>query len=421
MEGRARPVGLGLILISLSVTLGGGLLFKGPCVSGDWGDGRQYLRLCYTDIIPLYGTEQLQDGRLPYLDPCVEVVGSNCDEYPLLTMYTMRVAAWTTDTFGGFFAANAAILTFAAVVIASSLVVLAGRRALYFALAPTLLIYGYLNWDLVAVAFATAGTLAFLRDRNVMAGVLLGLGAAAKLYPALLVLPFIAHRFKRREPDAGIHLAWAAVGTWLAVNLPFLLLAPGEWFHFFSFNAERGADWDSLWFGACDAVTGNTGCVPLKLLNLGSLVAFLGLSILVWRWRKGRDPGFPRWTAGFPLVALFLLTNKVYSPQYSLWVIPWFALAFQGLRPRSRLVLFGLFSAADVAVFVTRFLWFARFDDEQAGMTTGLDGVPIEAFEIAIWVRAVVLAAAVVAWARQRPVPREEEAEMEAAPAGAAA
>src|SRR3989304_4193428 len=58
------------------------------------------------------------------------------------------------------------------------------------------------------------------------AGVVRGLGAAATLYPALLVMPFVAGRFRKRDPDAGIHLAWAAIAAWLAVNAPFALAAP---------------------------------------------------------------------------------------------------------------------------------------------------------------------------------------------------
>src|SRR6185436_133625 len=64
-----------------------------------------------------------------------------------------------------------------------------GRRALYFALAPTLAIYATLNLDLLPVALATGGTVAYLRRRDVTSGVLLGFSAAAKLYPALLVIP----------------------------------------------------------------------------------------------------------------------------------------------------------------------------------------------------------------------------------------
>ncbi|MBI2238531.1 MAG: hypothetical protein HYU54_08420 [Actinobacteria bacterium] len=127
----ARRFGLGLVLVSLAATLGLGLLLKtqpvlrdgrlvSPCAEGYWGDGRQYTRLCYSDIVPLLGTEQLEGGRLPYLDPCGPAPG-NCDEYPVLTMYAMRVAAGASSGIGGFFLANAVILTVAAFVIAVSL------------------------------------------------------------------------------------------------------------------------------------------------------------------------------------------------------------------------------------------------------------------------------------------------------------
>ena len=66
------------------------------------------------------------------------------------------------------------------------------------------------------------------------------------------------------------------------------------------------------------------------------------------------EPSFPRWTLGFPMMVLFLVTNKVYSPQYGLWLLPWFALALPSMRP------FVAFEVADVAVFVTRFWFFGE-------------------------------------------------------------
>ena len=112
----------------------------------------------------------------------------------------------------------------AAFVIALLLYLLAGDRVLYFVLAPTLAIYATMNWDLLAVALATAGTFAYLRRSDAWSGVLLGLGAAAKLFPIFLVVPFVAGRFHGKEPDRGIRVAWAAAGTWIAVNLPFMVL-----------------------------------------------------------------------------------------------------------------------------------------------------------------------------------------------------
>ena len=63
----------------------------------------------------------------------------------------------------------------AALVAGAALHRMVGARALYFAMAPTLLLYAFINWDLLAVALATVATLAFFRGRDGTAGVLLGL------------------------------------------------------------------------------------------------------------------------------------------------------------------------------------------------------------------------------------------------------
>jgi hypothetical protein len=133
---------------------------------------------------------------------------------------------------------------------------------------------------------------------------------------------------------------------------------------------------------------------------------FVALVAVVWRWKALREPGFPRWTLGFPIMVLFLLSNKVYSPQYGLWLLPWFAIALADLR------LFVAFELADVAVFVTRFSWFGEY--------SGFGGLPIGAFEVAVLIRAAVLIVAVVAWVRRRvdvPVVAPLEPELVAAPA----
>jgi uncharacterized membrane protein len=93
-------VGLGLVLLATLLVLGAGVAAKAPCASGDWADGRQYKHLCYSDVVPLYGTEHLQERRLPYLDACPANEGQ-CDEYPVLTMYAMRLTAWLYDATGG--------------------------------------------------------------------------------------------------------------------------------------------------------------------------------------------------------------------------------------------------------------------------------------------------------------------------------
>jgi uncharacterized membrane protein len=390
--GATAGVSLGLILLCLAGTLMLGAATKLPCASGDWSGDRQYRLLCYSDIIPLLSTEHLQGGRLPYLDACGPVRnGTNCDEYPVLTMYFMRVAAWMWNrTMAGYLLANELLLSLCAVAITVCLWTRVGVRALYFVLAPTFVIYAFMNWDLLAVALATGAITALLSRRDRWAGALLGLGAAAKLYPALFVVPFVIHRLRQREPDGAIRLFWTAAATWAAVNAPFAILAPGSWWTFFRLNAARIPDWDSLTYIACRHL--HSLCFSTRAVNAGSLAAFIGLSAFVWVWKARRDPDFDRWTLVFPIVVLFLLTNKVYSPQYGLWLLPLFALVLPDLRP------FVLFCAADVAVFATRFRFFGSVDGYPWGWPQGW-------FEIAVGIRALVLVWCVVAWIRRAPEP----------------
>lgn len=389
MERAARPVSLLMVLMCLLGTLVAGIALKAPCAGGDWADGRQYTRFCYSDIVPLLDTEQLVGGRLPFLQQCLDA-GGQCDEYPVLTMYFMRAAGWIGgETTTGFFMANVLLLWVCAAAIATCLYMLGGKP-MWFALTPTLIVYGFMNWDLFAVAFATGGLLAFARRRDGWAGIMLGLGAAAKFYPALLVIPLIATRLRDREPDGAIRIGWSAAGTWLLVNLPFAAASPSGWWEFFRFNSTRPADWDSLWYIGCQRVHLSAICGQTARINALSLAIFIASFAGIWVWKARREPGFARWTLAFPLLVLFLLSNKVYSPQYGLWLLPFFALGLVDLRQ------YMAFAAADIAVFITRFSFF--------GQLSGFGGLPFGAFEIAIAVRTLILVWCLITWVR-RPAP----------------
>jgi hypothetical protein len=116
-------------------------------------------------------------------------------------------------------------------------------------------------------------------------------------------------------------------------------------------------------------------------------------------------PAAPRLAQlGFLVVAGFLLVNKVYSPQYGLWLLPWFALALPNPT------LFVLFELSDVAVFVTRFTWFGRLGADGGDPAfAGYHGAPLGAFELAVAIRALILIACLVAWVigerEKRPEP----------------
>jgi uncharacterized membrane protein len=411
MKHAARGVSLGLVLACTVVTFSLGVAQKAPCMSGQgWGasdavrdpDGReayvQYRRLCYSDLVPLLGTEQLAGGRLPFLDPCVKN-GGNCDEYPVLTMYLMRAAGWVAPPsadgvlragdYSSFYLVNAFMLGVFAAATAYALWRLAGRRALWFALAPTLLIYGTVNWDLFAVMLTTLALLAYAVRQDEWSGGLLGLGAAAKFYPAFLVVPLFLQGLRDRQPDRSVRVLWWSAGAWLAVNLPFAIVATTAWWEFFRFNASRAADFDSLWYIACDH---GFACMSVRTIGFLSAAGAIGVVALVW-WRKARrDPNFAPWTLGLPILLAFLLANKVYSPQYGLWLLPWFALLGTNFR------LFVAFEVTEVLVFATRFRFFGGLADQPWGW-------PEAWFQWAVLLRAAILILLLLDWVRREAPP----------------
>ncbi len=121
--------------------------------------------------------------------------------------------------------------------------------------------------------------------------------------------------------------------------------------------------------------------------NVLSVALLVGLVSWVWMAKRRREPEFPRWQLVFPILVLFLLLGKVYSPQFSLWLLPWLVLVLPGPRR------FLAFEAADLAVFLTRFSFF--------GDLTGIGGLPQWVFETAVLIRAGVLLWCVVAWVRE--------------------
>ena len=116
------------------------------------------------------------------------------------------------------------------------------------AASPLLIFQIFTNFDALATAFAIGAMLAWARRRPVLAGVLIGLGVAAKLYPLLLLLPLLVlgvrtGRLRRGRPRR----RWRRSVAWLVVNLPIMVLFPRGWSEFFRLNTRRGDDMDSLY------------------------------------------------------------------------------------------------------------------------------------------------------------------------------
>ncbi|MDM7991153.1 glycosyltransferase 87 family protein [Arthrobacter sp. zg-Y877] len=323
-----------LILLTTAAALLG-VLVKTPCRAGGWSTPDHFYAACYSDWPELFRTRGLGEGIFPFLTE------GALFEYPVLlgllagaTALVVPGAGATDARALSYFDVNAVLAAAAWIATVIATMRLAGRRpwdAAMVAVAPAAILSMFINWDIFAVMLATAGMLAFARNRPVAAGVLIGLGTALKLYPVLILgaVLVLALRTLRLRPAV---LAFAAAaGTWLLVNLPFLLRDYESWRFFLTFTGDRPAGYSSIWFAWNLTVerAGGTG-VGAEFINVAAylLFALACAGIAVLALRAGRRPRLAQ--LAFLIVAAFILTNKVYSPQFVLWLIPLVALA----RPR---------------------------------------------------------------------------------------
>ena len=326
-----------LVLLTL-LTMAVGIAQRSPCYKTGWdGTGKQqYNHLCYSDIPFMYYGRGFLQHQTPYKDTSA---GNPGLEYPPVAGAAMETAALVANKIAGHDMKSGArwfynvttwfLLAFAAITVLA-LIGLAGRRpwdAALFALAPGLLLSGTINWDLMAVGLATAGMLAWARDKPLTAGILLGLGSSTKLYPAFLLVPLLVLCWRAGRMRQWSRTLFGALAAWLVVNLPVMLVAPQGWKYFWTYNYNRAVDYGSIWY----AFKHWWGWEPTQLSVV--IIALLGagwLGVALLGLMSRRRPRLAQ--LAFLTIAVFILLNKVYSPQNVLWLIPLAALA----RPRWR-------------------------------------------------------------------------------------
>jgi uncharacterized membrane protein len=396
-----------MLLIAL-VFLGLGYTTKAPCLVttgtgtadqrvANWQNQRAYYEFCYADTVPLYTAELLNLGKFPYKSswietdsdrkPRVQYDGTRAIrymEYPVLTGMYQYASMSVAKTYTAlsklvrmpvvaevimFFNISAFGLALAWMATVWATMKMSGRRpwdAAVVAGSPILIFQAFTNFDALATGCAAGAMLAWSRRKPVVAGAFIGVGVALKLYPLLLLIPLamLAVRTGKWRPVA--KTAITALVTWIAVNLPIMVLYPRGWSEFFRLNTRRGDDMDSL-YNVVKSFTGWSGFdtnlgfwQPPTVLNTVTAVLFVlcCAAIAYVAWTAPQRPRLAQ--LAFLVVAAFLLTNKVWSPQYSLWLVPLAALAL----PHRRILL--AWMTIDALIWIPRMLYL--FGDPKLGL-----------------------------------------------------
>lgn len=224
------------------------------------------------------------------------------------------------------------------------------------------------RYDLFPTVFTVLALVAVISNRPSVAGISLGFGIAAKLYPVVLLPIFTAYCFANKAYRAILKLWLGTIGAVGLSLLPFITTKE-KLFSFLSYHKERGLQIESLPSGII-TLANKWGLIEVKTVagygsrNIVSPLNDLVLNLLPWlficiyiiilinclyRFREERSKSElikVNSLVAYTLLALliFIVTNKVFSPQFVVWIIPFAAL----LKPRQAVL--------TLAVCITTFI-----------------------------------------------------------------
>ncbi|MEC3914277.1 glycosyltransferase family 87 protein [Nocardia sp. CDC160] len=342
------------------ITLWIAYMNKARCAGGTFEEsGRSAIfdvikdsHVCYSDIQYLWLGRGINEHVFPYITGGITPDGQltgGAVEYPVLSGLLMWIGGIGSHNDADFLFHSALLLAPFALLTAYLLARMAGPAALLWAAGPPLILYAFHNWELPVVATAVAAfyvmtvlTRYSLRDRAIAAAVFLAIGFCFKLYPGIFLPPLLIYvlvgehplREKRFDVRGALMVAATAIGTVVAINLPFALAGYDGWRASITFQQLRQADitTNSIWYWGLGPLFANTRsgydtfqdmvsvASPTLIVASFALACWLG-------WKKYQLSGIYPWIGvSGAMLCGFLLFHKVHSPQYTLWLIPFLVL-----------------------------------------------------------------------------------------------
>ena len=207
---------------------------------------------------------------------------------------------------------------------------------LYVVAAPTMLIYGFYNWDLIMVAFAFLAVVAFKLKRIAICGLLLGLSAATKVYSLVFVPILLTDIHSWRERG---FLALGCIAGWVLPNFPFMLLNFDGWFGTWIYYRNWG--FEDTWL----LLLSPTDHYNLFVKAFG----FFLLALVLLRITFSSKPGATLNERLLYAALTWLLFSYISTPQMVLFVLPLFALNRIG---------YGAFYTSEISNALIILTWF---------------------------------------------------------------
>ena len=302
-----------------------------PCRLNDFSSASVTLKACYSDI-PIFWKSRLLEIHvwpysylpIPELSKIIPPI-----EYPVIVGTIIWLLSFITAQQGiadvNYFDVNAIFIVLLFTATNFYLYKIIKNKVFFFMFAPAVFFSLFINWDMWAVLPTIMAIYYFDKRQYRLSGLLLAIAIAAKFYPIVLFLPITCILFKRDKVKLGQFYVYS-FGSYLLINLPYILNDFAGWRYFFEFSFNRGIGFGSIWEA--------TDLLGLTIYNLNliytltTLFVFALVAIYYLKYADLND----LYSIAFFAVFAFTLFSKVYSPQYVLWLTPLAVLALRNRR-----------------------------------------------------------------------------------------
>jgi hypothetical protein len=289
----------------------------------------------------------IRAGQVPYRDFPFE--------YPPAALPPMLLAAYMSWSYATSFAVLMGVCGAGCIAAAASALRAVGAGAertwaALLAVGVSPLVLGALfdtRFDLWPTLLAVGALAAVVRERPLVGGALLGLGFAAKLWPAVLLPIAVVHLWRRRGRAGALALLAAFVAAAAACFVPFAVLAPDGLHSMFADQLGRPLQVESLGaavlmaaqhFGmhplatvtshGAQALSGRGAGLAADLSTALEVVAVVTVWILFARRRHAGGEAVLLTSAA--AAAALVAFDRVLSPQYLIWLVPFIPLVRGG-------------------------------------------------------------------------------------------
>jgi len=185
----------------------------------------------------------------------------------------------------------------------------------FWILAPSFIVYSFINYDLPVIFLIVLAVYLYHRNHIYGAVASLALGMVVKVFPVFLLPVFILKSPKKHWPWLALLFGAIVVG----LNLPYAIENFDSWLFPYTWqigqNVSRDPTAGTYWWIFYPWLKNYLGWTSLGLFS----------GLYLFTYRRLRQTSLENFCLA--VILIFLATDRIYSPQYNMYLLPFLAMA----------------------------------------------------------------------------------------------